>query len=91
MEAAKSGGGGPGLGPTEAESALMKQRQSLEQQATTAGQTQAAQAQAAQPSLTPPPAPSGPAGVTQPYPSQRGAVGGAGEQPAQQETEQEGQ
>lgn len=72
MEAAKSGGAGPGLGPTEAEAALMKQRAFLEQQTATQGQTQAAQAQAAQPSLTPPPAPSGPVGVTEPYPAQRG-------------------
>jgi hypothetical protein len=70
MRAAQTGGS-EGLGPTEAEAALAKQRGMLEQQAATADQ-QAVQAQQQQPVTGPPPAPSGPQGVTQPYPAQRG-------------------
>lgn len=70
MRAAQTGGAGPGLGPTESEEALAKQQQTLQQQAATAGQQQATQAQAQQTSPTPPPAPTGPQGVSQPYPAQ---------------------
>jgi hypothetical protein len=79
MHAAQTSGS-EGLGPTEAEQALVKQRSALQQQAAGAGAQSAAQAQGGQPpGPTPPPAPSGPQGSTTPYSSQAGAVGGAGE------------
>jgi hypothetical protein len=81
MHAAQTGGS-PGLGPTEAEQALAKQQQALQQQAATTGAVAAQQAQAGQSGQpTPPPAPTGSAGVTTPYSAQAGAVGGAGEAP----------
>ena len=83
MRAAQTGGS-PSLGPTEAEAALAKQRGMLEQQAAAAGQQQAQQAQRQQPVSAPPPAPSGPAGVTQPYPAQRGEVGQPGEEKSEE-------
>ena len=79
MKAARTGGS-EGLGPTEAEQALVKQRGALQQQAASAGAQGAAQAQGGQsPGPTPPPAPSGPEGSTTPYSSQAGDVGGAGQ------------
>jgi hypothetical protein len=89
MRAAQSGGS-PSLGPTEAEAALAKQRGMLQQQAAAAGQQQAQQAQRQQPVSAPPPAPTGPQGVTKPYPAQAGEVGQPGEEKPQQEQEQEG-
>src|SRR5262245_46466556 len=52
-------GGTTGLGPTEAEAALAKQRGMLQQQAASAGAQQAQQAQQQQPVSQAPPAPSG--------------------------------
>jgi hypothetical protein len=89
MRAAQSGGS-PSLGPTEAEAALAKQRGMLQQQAAAAGQQQAQKAQSQQPVSAPPPAPTGPQGVTKPYPAQAGEVGQHGEEKPQQEQEQEG-
>jgi hypothetical protein len=83
MRAAQMGGL-PGLGPTEAEAALAKQRGMLEQQAAMKGQQQAMQAQGQKPVSAPPPAPSGPAGVTQPYPAQAGEVGQPGEEKSEE-------
>jgi len=66
MKAAQTGGSGE-LGPTEIEQQAVGQQQALAQQATTAGAQAAQQAQGAQTS----PAPTGPAGVSQPYRAQR--------------------
>jgi hypothetical protein len=71
MHAAQTGGS-PGLGPEEEAQALAKRQQTLQQQTEVAGQRQAAQARAHQTTPTPPPAPSGPQGVTQPYPAKAG-------------------
>jgi hypothetical protein len=71
MRAAQTGGGGTGLGPEEEAQLLAKQQQTLQQQAAAQGQQQAAQAQAQQQPHAPPPAPTGPQGVTQPYPAQQ--------------------
>jgi len=77
MRQAQSGGS-PGLGPTSAEAALAKQRGMLQQQAAAQGQQQATQAQGQQPVNAPPPAPSGPEGVSEPYSAQAGEVGQPG-------------
>lgn len=77
--------GSEGLGPSEAEQKLSQQRNALLQrqaQTGTAGAAQAQQGRSGSP--TPPPAPTGPQGVTQPYSSQAGAVGGAGQAPQPQ-------
>jgi hypothetical protein len=71
MRAAQTGGS-PGLGPTEAEADLAKQQAVLQQRAAQQAAMQAQQAQAQQTSPQPAPAPSGPQGVTQPYPAQAG-------------------
>jgi hypothetical protein len=71
MHAAQTGGS-PGLGPTEAQANLAKQRAVLQQKAAQQSEVAAQQAQAQQTSPTPPPAPSGPQGVSQPYPAQAG-------------------
>lgn len=68
MRAAQTGGGG--LGASKMETAASQQTGAIQQQAATAGQAQAAQAQAAQVPNAPPPAPSGAAGVSQPYPAE---------------------
>lgn len=79
MHAAQTGGS-PGLGPTDAERALVKQQNALQQQTASAGAQSAAQAQGGQsPPATPPPAPSGPEGTTAPYSTQAGDVGGSGQ------------
>ena len=79
MHAAQTGGS-EGLGPTEAEQALIKQRAALQQQAASTGAQGAAQAQVRQPPpATPPPAPAGPEGTSTPYSSQASDVGGAGQ------------
>ena len=70
MQAARTGGSP--LGPSEMEQTAAQQQGAMQQQAGIAGQAQATQAQAAQAPTSPPPAPSGPAGTTQPYPAQRG-------------------
>jgi hypothetical protein len=72
MRAAQTGGGGAGLGPEEEAQLLAKQQQTLQQQAAAQAQQQAAQAQAQQQPHGPPPAPTGPQGVSQPYPAQAG-------------------
>jgi hypothetical protein len=79
MHAAQTGGASEtGLGPTEAEQTLVKQRGALQQQSAAAGAQAAAQAQGQQASVAPPPAPVGPQGTTAPYSAQKGAVGGPG-------------
>jgi hypothetical protein len=91
MHAAQTGGS-TGLGPTEAQQALIKQRAALQQQATGAAAQSAAQAQGGQSAIAPPAAPSGPAGVTQPYPAQKGpqaAPGPAAGQPGPGADEEE--
>jgi hypothetical protein len=91
MHAAQTGGS-TGLGPTEAQQALIKQRAALQQQATGAAAQSAAQAQGGQSAIEPPAAPSGPAGVTQPYPAQKGpeaAPGPAAGQPGPGADEEE--
>lgn len=78
-------GGSEGLGPTEAEQTLSRQRNALLQRQAQTSATAGAQAQQGRSgSPTPPPAPTGPQGVTQPYSSQAGAVGGAGQAPQPQ-------
>jgi len=72
MHAAMTGGAGTGLGPEEEAQLLAEQQAKLQQQAAVAQQKQAQAAQMQQTSPTPPPAPSGPQGVTQPYPAQEG-------------------
>jgi hypothetical protein len=92
MHAAQTGGS-TGLGPTEAQQALIKQRAALQQQTTGAAAQTAAQAQGAQSAIQPPAAPSGPAGVTQPYPAQKGpqaAPGPAAGEPGPGADEEEG-
>lgn len=64
-----------GLAPTEMEDDLAKQQQALQRQAAIQAQAQASQAQAAQAPNQPPPAPAGPAGVSQPYPAQARSQG----------------
>ena len=71
MKAAQTGGS-LGLGPTQMEQTAAQQTGAIQQQAATAGQQQATQAQAGQVPNAPPPAPEGPAGVSQPYPAERG-------------------
>jgi len=79
MHAAQTGGS-EGLGPTEAEQALIKQRAALQQQAASTDAQGAVQAQGSQPPPpTPPPAPAGPEGTSTPYSSQAGEIGGAGQ------------
>ncbi len=83
MHAAQTSGS-EGLGPTEAEATLAKQRAALQQQAAGARTQQAAQAQGQMsPPATPPAAPAGPQGSQTPYPAQqaKGAIGGAGQAP----------
>jgi hypothetical protein len=72
MHAAQTGGAATGLGPTEAEAALIKQQAALGQQAAGQSAQAAAQAQVAKAPIQAPAAPSGPQGVTQPYKVQAG-------------------
>jgi hypothetical protein len=91
MHAAQTAGS-TGLGPTEAQQALIKQRSALRQQAAGAAAQTAAQAQAGQSAIVPPAAPSGPAGVTQPYQAQKGpqaTPGPAAGQPGPEADEEE--
>lgn len=82
MHAAQTGGGDLGtLGPTQAESQAVKQRGSLQQQATATGAMSAAQAQGAEAPVNAPPAPAGAQGETIPFSAQKGAVGGPGKAP----------
>lgn len=78
MHAAQTGGGDQGLGPSEMDEAAIKQRSALAREASTQAAAQAAQAQAGQSPVNAPAAPGGPAGTTEPYPAQKGAVGGPG-------------
>jgi hypothetical protein len=64
-----------GLAPSAMDTAAIKQREALAQQATTQGATQAQQAQGAQAPVNAPRAPTGPVGTSEPYPAQAGAVG----------------
>jgi hypothetical protein len=77
---------GEDLGPTEFQEQQQKQTGALQQLSGSAGQQKAAQAQAGMTTPAPPPAPSGPAGVTRPYEAQAspGAVPTSGEMPKQQ-------
>jgi hypothetical protein len=61
---------GQALGPSQFAQQQMKQAGAMQQLAGTLGQKQAVQAQAKQTPPNAPPAPSGPAGVTTPYPAQ---------------------
>jgi len=83
MRAAMRGGD---LGPEQFEQEQAKQTGALQQLAGAAGQQQAAQAQAGQMPVNAPPAPSGAAGVTEPYAAQAkpGAVPTSGKMPQQQ-------
>jgi hypothetical protein len=83
---------GEELGPTEFQEQQQKQTGALQRQATTQGAAQAFQAQGVQAPVNPPAAPIGAAGVTQPYPAQRGAgavptTGKTPSQPAPSEEE----
>lgn len=88
MRAAQRGGD---LGPEQFEQEQAKQTGALQNLAAGAGQVQAAQAQAGQQPVNPPPAPTGSAGVTSPYPAQArpGAVPTEGSQPEQTEDQGE--
>ena len=81
MQAAQRGGD---LGPEQFEQEQVQQAGALQRQAGTMGQQQAAQAQATETSAAPPPAPTGTAGVTTPYPAQRtpGAISTTGKGPS---------
>ena len=77
MKAAQTGGD-VGLGPSQMDTAQVKQRGAMNQQADTAAAQAAAQAQGAQQPVNAPPAPSGPQGTNVPFAAQQGAVGGGG-------------
>jgi hypothetical protein len=74
---------GGDLGPEQFEQEEVKQAGALQRLAGTAGQQQAAVARAAQVPVNAPPAPSGSAGVTKPFPAQQksGAVPTTGKTP----------
>jgi hypothetical protein len=90
MQAAMRGGD---LGPEQFEQEQVQQTGALQQQAGALGEQQAAQAQAAQTSVNAPPAPTGAAGVTTPYPAQAkpGAVPTTGKMPSQPPEAPEGE
>jgi hypothetical protein len=69
------------IGPTPMEQAQVKQSGAISKEADLQAAQQAAQAQGAQAPVNAPPAPSGPAGATIPFPAQKGAVGGPGNAP----------
>lgn len=77
MKSAQTGGD-VGLGPSDMDTAQVKQRGAMNQQADTQAAAQAAQAQAAQQPVNAPPAPAGPQGTNVPFAAQQGAVGGSG-------------
>lgn len=77
MKSAQTGGG-EGLGPSQMDTAQVKQRGAMNQQADTAAAKAAAMAQGAQQPVNAPPAPAGPQGTNVPFPAQQGAVGGGG-------------
>lgn len=81
MRAAQTGGGDQSLGPSAMDQAAVKQGQAASRQASQQAAQQAAQAQAQQVPVNAPPAPSGAAGATIPFPAQKGAVGGPGNAP----------
>jgi hypothetical protein len=83
MQAAMRGGD---LGPEQFEQEEAQQAGALQQLAGGAGQLKAAQAQAGQAGVNAPPAPTGTAGVTKPFPAQAapGAVPTTGRPPKQQ-------
>jgi hypothetical protein len=72
MRAAQTGGASlTALGPSDIDIAQVKQRDASQQQTATQGAQAAAQAQGAQAPVNAPPAPTGPTGVSAPYPAQR--------------------
>lgn len=85
MRAAQTGGGNQGLGPSDMDTAAVKQRGAIDQQSDTQAAQQAVQAQGAQAPVNAPPAPASPQGTTTTFPAQKGAVGGPGnvQQPSQ--------
>lgn len=78
MHAAQTGGGDQSLGPSDIDTAAIKQRAGVQEEANTQAAAQAQQAQGAQAPVNAPPAPSGPQGTTIPFSAQKGAVGGPG-------------
>jgi hypothetical protein len=84
---------GGDLGPEQFEQEEVKQSGAMQQQAGTIGQAQAAQAQAAETPVNAPPAPSGTAGVTTPFPAQAspGAVPTVGKTPNQPQDQGQGE
>ena len=82
---------GGALGPEQFEQEEMKQAGALQRLAGTAGQALASQAQAHMTTPNAPPAPSGSAGVTQPYQAQASpeAVPTTGKMPSQPEDQEE--
>lgn len=66
------------LGPSDIDQAQVKQSDAANKQADLQAAQKAAQAQAATPPVNAPPAPSGAAGNTIPFPAQKVSVGGSG-------------
>jgi hypothetical protein len=85
MQAAQTGGS-EGLGPSDIDTAAIKQRGAIQKQADTQGAAEAQQAQSTQAPINAPAAPTGPQGATIPFPAQKGAVGGPGNAPAPSQT-----
>jgi hypothetical protein len=75
MHAAQTGGGDIELGPSDIDQATLKQQGAMARQSDTQAAAQTQKAQAAQAPVNAPPAPTGSAGTTIPFPAQKGGGG----------------